>query len=136
MVLVCAIAALVVFVVVDLVLRRKGLGQFPLFAFDANCLYRMKPSPRGCFLNRYNWAYDANGMRHDGKLADFADATLLLGDSVVDGGAYLSQAQTMAARGSTACGETVYPIACTGWTLANALNALESIPGWQRAKRL
>ncbi len=96
----------------------------------------MKSGQRGAFRNRYPWAYDGHGMRFDGQLSTLAGATVLLGDSIVEGGLGLRQEETIAARLSAGSGELVYPVACPGWALANALGQFTGMAGWQEAKRL
>jgi hypothetical protein len=96
----------------------------------------MKASQRGHFLNRYQWAYDERGMRTKNYVSTLSGAVILLGDSVVDGGNYLTQSETLAERLQGAIGRTVYPIACHGWSIENELAALTSMPSWQNAEKL
>ena len=131
-ILIC-LAALVL---CELLIRWKGINSFALYARDDRCHYRMKASQRGCFLNRYQWVYDERGMRSRNHVPTLAGAVILLGDSVVDGGNYLTQSETLAERLQEAIGRTVYPIACHGWSIGNELAALTSMPGWQDAEKL
>ena len=133
-----AAAALLVAVLfgLELVLGRKGFGTLPLFELTAHGVYRMRPEQAGSFVRRYRWRYDANGMRSDRTPPGFAGTTLLLGDSIVDGGFRVDQDQTLAALASRISGEFFYPVACHGWALANALAALGGLPGWSDASRL
>lgn len=117
-------------------LRAAGFGDFPLYQPDPACGYRMAPDQAGRFRNRIGWRYDHRGLRSEGGPADFAGTTLLLGDSVVDGGLMLDQRQTLAHQLAARIGSPVYPVACHGWALANALGALEDLTGWQHAARL
>lgn len=119
----------------ELWLRRAGFCDFPLFRREEPGVYRAVPSQRGRFLGRHEWSYDARGMRHAGE-SDLAGVTLLVGDSVVDGGNRIGQAETLPARLAAELGEPVYPVACRGWALANELAALEAMPRWAEAKRL
>ena len=131
-ILIC-LAALVL---AELLIRWTGIKSFALFTTDDRCHYRMKASQRGNFLNRYQWAYDERGMRTKNHVSTLSGAVILLGDSVVDGGNYLTQSETLAERLQGAIGRTVYPIACHGWSIENELAALTSMPSWQDAEKL
>ena len=122
--------------VLELTLRGIGLGSFPLYEPAARGVYRMRPEQAGQFLRRFEWRYDANGQRNDRIPASFAETTLLVGDSVVDGGVRVAQSDTLAAAATRLSGESFYCVACHGWSLANSLAALEAVPGWNGAKRL
>jgi hypothetical protein len=122
--------------VLELTLRGIGLGSFPLYEPVVHGAYRMRPDQAGQFLRRYDWRYDANGQRNDHIPASFAETTLLVGDSVVDGGVLVDQQETLAAAAMRLSGESHYCIACHGWSLANSLEALMAVPGWSGAKRL
>jgi hypothetical protein len=123
-------------VALEIVLRMLGFGSFPLFEKGVPGVYRTQPQQAGRFRGRRTWRYDANGMRHDAAPASFAQTTLLLGDSIVDGGLGLDQGQTLAAIAARQGGERFYPVACPGWALGNILGALTALPGWSAAKRL
>ena len=133
-----ALAALAVlaYVAIEVWLRRHGFIDVPLFRFDDHGTYRAAPDQSGRFLGRYEWRYDRRGMRFDGEAANLAGATILVGDSVVEGGNRVGQAQTLPALLASQLDETVYPVAARGWALANALAALVAMPRWEQAKRL
>jgi hypothetical protein len=116
--------------------RRSGLLAIPLFVADPVARYRQKPSQQGAFRGRNIWRHDCNGMRVDGDIACLAGRDVIVGDSVVDGGNHVSQADTIAARLTAATGHPVYPVACPGWALDNELAALEALPEWREARRL
>lgn len=116
--------------------RRMGFGAIPLLEHSANAGYRMRPNQTGRFVRRFGWRYDAHGMRNDAVPASFAETSLLVGDSVVDGGIRIDQTQTLAALAERQTGEQFYCVACPGWSFANALAALRALPGWATAKRL
>jgi len=130
-----ATLALVALMAGEWLARRRGMLDFPLYVADPHAGYRMRAQQRGQFLCRLAWAYDTNGMRA-ATTPEMADATLLVGDSVVDGGNWIGQEQTLAARIAALTGEQVYPVACRGWALANELAALEQLDDWRRARRL
>lgn len=120
----------------ELSLRLTGFGSFPLFERDEASVYRMRRNQAGYFRHRFAWNYDANGMRNDDTPPSFAETTLLIGDSIVDGGLGVDQSKTLAALARGISGENFYSVACHGWALANILPALEALPGWTTAKRL
>ena len=120
----------------DALIRLFGIGDFPLFARGGRSSYRMAANQRGCFRRRFDWRYDRHGMRTDANVSNLEGLTILLGDSVVDGGNTLDQRHTLAALASQCSGQTVYPVACHGWALCNELAALADMPGWMAARRL
>jgi hypothetical protein len=123
-------------ITLEIVLRYRGIGSFALFELGVPGIYRMKPNQAGRFRRRFRWSYDANGMRNDAAPASFAQTTLLIGDSIVDGGRSLDQGETLAPQAAQISGESFYAVACHGWALGNALPALTALPGWSSAARL
>jgi len=121
---------------VELWLRRMGAGTFPLYERTADGNYRMRSDQTGVFLRRHAWRYDANGMRNDRVPPGLGGTTLLVGDSVVDGGLRIGQAETLGSVAARISGESFYTVACHGWALANSLAALKAVPGWADAERL
>ena len=65
----------------------------------------MKADQSGRFRRRIRWHYDANGMRSDEMPAGFAGTTLLIGDSIVEGGIRIDQDETLAAKASRLSGD-------------------------------
>ena len=123
-------------VALELWLRRSGVLDVPLFRFDDDGTYRAAPNQSGSFMGRHEWRYDRRGMRFSGEAVNLAGATILVGDSVVDGGNRIGQPQTLPALLAAELDETVYPVAARGWALANELAALTAMPRWEQAKRL
>ena len=135
--LLAAAALLAAFLVaLELALRFMGLAAFPLFESTEHGGYRMKADQSGRFRRRIRWHYDANGMRSDETPAGFAGTTLLIGDSIVEGGIRIDQDETLAAKASRLSGESLYPVACHGWSLANSLLELRTLRDWTDARRL
>lgn len=119
----------------ELAIRFAGLTGFPLFA-GSGPDYRMKADQAGRFRRRNVWRYDRFGQRTDQDVPDLSGLCVVVGDSVVDGGNHVSQAETLAAQLGALVPEPVYPVGCHGWSLANELAVLRSLPGWDRAARL
>jgi len=135
-VLVAAALLVASLIVVEIILRRIGLGAFPLFEAAAIGEYRVRANQSGRFLRRHEWRYDANGMRNDVVPSDLARSSLLVGDSIVDGGVRIDQGQTLGALTTRLSGESFYAVGCHGWSFANSLDAVMALPGWNRARRL
>ena len=135
-VLAAAASLVVLALAVELLLRLMGFSSFPLFEPDEASVYRMRPDQRGRFMRRHAWNYDANGMRNDRVRDDFVETTVLVGDSIVDGGLRIDQSETLAAQAARLSDQDFYSVACHGWALANVLAALRALPGWAGAKRL
>jgi hypothetical protein len=132
-VLVTAASMAAVLLAVELLIRALGHGAFPLFEPSPQGRYRISPNQSGQFMRRHYWRYDANGMRNERAPESFEGTTVLVGDSVVDGGLRLGQHQTLGALMSELLGEDVYTVAAPAWALANSLVVLETIGGWPRA---
>lgn len=120
----------------EVAIRLLGFAQFPLYQHDSIAGYRMKPEQRGRFRRRNKWRYDNQGMRRGGAVPSLRGSTILLGDSIVDGGTGLDQVETIAARLEHLSNSVVYPIAAPGWSLGNELAALEHLSDWHSAARL
>ena len=120
----------------ELTLRGMGLASFPLFEATPHGSYRTRAFQAGLFRRSKAWRYDANGQRNDAVPASFAGTTLLVGDSIVDGGVRVDQSQTLAAVAMRLSGEGFYCVGCHGWSLANSVPALRALPGWTDARRL
>lgn len=130
------LAALVALAFAETAVRLLRINQFPLFITGGSELYRMAPNQSGRLHGRIGWRYDRHGMRSDADLTSLAGATILLGDSVVDGGALADQDDTVMAAFGRIVGQVPYPVASHGWSLANALEALRSLPAWEHAEWL
>lgn len=127
--------ALAAVLLAELAFRLSGASGFPLFHKDAQG-YRMMPLQQGAFLRRFGWRYDRHGMRDDRDLASLAGYSLIIGDSVVEGGNRVDQSQTLIAQLRALTDQPVYAAACHGWSLGNELAVLQSLPQWDQAHRL
>lgn len=134
--LVLVLAGVFGLILVELALRASGIGAFPLYARGCAAGYRMKPLQSGRFRNRNTWVYDRHGMRSQLDPESLGGLTVVIGDSVVDGGVHVDQGQTLASQLSELLHEPAYPVACQGWSLGNALAGWRSLPGWKQAGRL
>ena len=123
-------------IAVEVSLRVMGFGSFPLFELAGPGVYRTRPNQAGRFRRRHAWCYDTNGMRNESVPPSFAESTLLIGDSIVDGGLGLGQSQTLAVLAARLSGDSFYTVGCPGWALGNCLPAIRSLLGWSAAKRL
>lgn len=130
-----ALFALAAVLLAELAIRLCGVSCFPLFRKDAQG-YRMMPLQQGKFLRKFNWRYDRFGMRDDRELDSLAGYTLIVGDSVVEGGNRVDQDDTLIAQLRGLTDQPLYAAACHGWSLGNELAVLQSLPGWEQARRL
>lgn len=127
--------ALAVLLLAELAIRLSGVSGFPLFCKDAQG-YRMMPLQQGTFLRRYGWRYDRFGMRDNRDIKSLAGYSLIIGDSVVEGGNRVDQSQTLIAQLRALTDQPVYAAACHGWSLGNELAVLQRLPRWDQARRL
>jgi hypothetical protein len=130
-----ALFALAAVLLAELAIRFCGVSGFPLFRKDAQG-YRMMPLQQGKFLRKFNWRYDRFGMRDDRELDSLAGYILIVGDSVVEGGNRVDQDDTLIAQLRCLTDQSLYAAACHGWSLGNELAVLQSLPGWEQARRL
>lgn len=120
----------------EVAVRRAGLANVPLFRRDRQLGYAMAPGQRGAFRGRHAWIYNGQGMRVADDPVTLAGATLVIGDSVVDGGIRVHQADTLAETLRAQTTSPVWPVACHGWGLVNELAALRALPDWTQAARI
>ncbi len=119
---------LAILALVEIEVRRSGLGDRPLYRADATIGYIPRPSQHGLFDNRLAWAFNERSMRTDAPFRPDAGARdiLLVGDSLVFG--WHGNAATIAPALARETGARVWPIAAPSWALANELTYLEHNP--------
>ncbi len=121
-------AGLGLLVAAEIVARALQLSDYPLFRRDEGFGYGFLAQTRGAMSGRYAWRTNAAGLRVDHDRPPGPDAVLLVGDSTVDGGAYVDQDNTLAARLARAIERDVHPVACPAWSLENELAFLRAHP--------
>ena len=79
----------------ELVVRYKGMVDFPLY--DANSVIGYIPSAnqKGSFLNKHTWEFNSLHMGSTDFLTSPATDILLIGDSIVLGGNPLGQSERL-----------------------------------------
>ncbi len=105
--------------VAELAPRLLGVVDIPIYRPSSDFGYVPAPSQSGAFLHRNRWAYNAQSM---GTPAPFTGGgVLLVGNSIVDGGDWLDQAQRLGPQLQSRIGRPVWPIAAGGWSFLNEL---------------
>jgi hypothetical protein len=122
------LAALVVLALIELVVRRQHLADYPLFRRDPATGYEPRANCSGLMRRRFRWAFNAAGLRMDHDRPADGDSVLLVGDSIVEPGAHVDQADTLGARLEALCGATVHPAGSGGWALGNELAFISARP--------
>ena len=122
------LATLVVVARIELAVRRLHLADYPLFRRDPATGYEPRANCSGLMRRRFRWAFNAAGLRMDHDRPADAGSVLLVGDSIVEPGAHVDQADTLGARLEVLCGATVHPAGSGGWALGNELAFIAARP--------
>ena len=124
--LVLLIAGLLLFG--EVTARALGVADVPTFAPDKRVGYYPRPNQAGRVLDRNRWVFNDRGMGVAEPFRVSPASVLLVGDSVVYGGAPLDQAVHIAPLLSKASSRPVWPVAAGGWALENELQMLNANP--------
>lgn len=119
--------AVAVLALVEVVVRWRRLADYPLFRRLDPVGYEPAPG-QGLMRGQFRWAFNSLGLRMDHDRPADADSVLLVGDSVVEPGAHVDQADTLGAHLQELCGASVYPAGSGGWALGNELAFLSARP--------
>ena len=113
-----------VFVVIgasEFAVRITGVTDVPIFIPDSLIGYYPKPSQSGRVLRGNRWVFNDQSLGVAEPFRYTPDGLLLVGDSVVYGGAPLDQAMHIGPLLKQATGRPVWPVAAGGWALDNEL---------------
>jgi hypothetical protein len=105
----------------EIVARLSGIGDFPLYIQDAEIGYMVAPNQSGAFLRKNDWMFNEYSMATGAYLPGKKDNTLLIGDSIVQGGNPLSQRDKLGPQLEMLLGYPVWPVGAGGWALLNEL---------------
>lgn len=124
-----AILALLSLIAGEIVVRRMGMTDFPLYNADAQIGYILQPNQKGAFLNKNHWIFNekcqgAGSWKPNGKTD-----LLLLGDSIVLGGNPINQPDRLGPQLQTRLpGWQVWPASAGSWSIANEVAYLKRFP--------
>lgn len=107
---------------IEAAVRVFNLADYILYARSDAFGYSPNPGASGRMRNRYRWRINPRGERSDIDSAIEKSSVVLVGDSVVEGGSFIDQSETLANRIIEATCRTVHPVAASGWTLPNELS--------------
>ena len=105
------------FVFGELFARYLGLANYILYRRCSEMGYIPEPNSSGLMRRRYRWRFNGMGMRSDFDGIIDADGIVLVGDSIVEGGASVDQADTLGSHVSRAINRRVYSVGAGGWSL-------------------
>lgn len=126
--------SLFVSVLIEVLIRWLRLANYIRYSPSARIGYFPLPLSSGYMRGRYRWRINAMGLRADFDEAIKADAIVLVGDSIVEGGAFVDQSDTIGPQIERRIGRRVYPVGAGGWGLANELAFLKANPSLLNAR--
>ncbi len=115
------VAVFVVLGASEFAIRWMGVTDIPIFIPDIRVGYYPRPSQHGKVLRRNHWVFNDRSMGVAEPFRYAPNGVLLVGDSVVYGGAPLDQPVHIAPLLRRATGRSVWPLAAGGWALDNEL---------------
>src|SRR5262249_11242049 len=104
---------------VEIGARVSGIGDFPLYIQDAEIGFIAAPNQSGAFLRKNDWMFNEYSMASGAYLPSNEDNTLLIGDSIVQGGNPLAQREKLGPQLERLLGYPVWPVGVGGWALLN-----------------
>lgn len=109
----------------ELFVRSTRFADYIRYIPDDSFGYCPSPNAAGLMRGRFDWRINAGGLRTDHDDAEVEDAIAVIGDSIVEGGSFVRQDQTLAYLIEDELNRAVYPIAAGGWTLSNEIEFLK-----------
>jgi hypothetical protein len=122
------LAGLAAIAAVETAARAARSAEYPLFLRDDRFGYGFVPNASGAMRGHRRWRINSMGLRTESDAAPGRASIVLLGDSTVEPGVHVDQADTLAARLAQATGHDVHPVACPAWSLENQLAFLRAHP--------
>lgn len=112
----------------EFIVRRLRFADYIRYRRSTDVGYFPRPNSSGLMRGRYRWRINAMGLRADFDEPIRTDAVVLVGDSIVEGGAFVDQADTIGCQIEKQINRRVYPVGAGGWTLGNELAFLNKNP--------
>lgn len=113
----------------ELLIRRQGVVDFPLYDVDQEIGYIPRPNQKGMYLNRISWVVNEKnmtaGMWSPGKRPDL----LLIGDSVVWGGEEYRHEEKLGPQFQAQLPNwSVWSVGASSWSIWNEIAYLQRNP--------
>ena len=112
-------AIISLFLCAELAARYLRLADYILYYRDTEIGYAPQPNSSGLLRRRNRWRFNAMGLRSDTDAPADAEAIVLVGDSIVEGGSNVDQDETLAYHLARLAGRRVHPVGGGGWALEN-----------------
>ncbi len=121
-------AIISLFLCAELAARYLRLADYILYYRDTEIGYAPQPNSSGLLRRRNRWRFNAMGLRSDTDAPADAEAIVLVGDSIVEGGSNVDQDETLAYHLARLAGRRVHPVGGGGWALENEFAFLRKSP--------
>lgn len=121
-------AVIFLYLCAELTVRYWRLADYIRYRPAADIGYAPQPNSSGSFRRRYRWRFNSIGIRTDEDAPVEPDSLVLVGDSIVEGGAKVGQEVTLGYLVSQRTGKPVHPVGAGGWTLENEFAFLRKHP--------
>ena len=105
----------------ELAIRYLRLADYVLYEASESIGYFPLPNSTGLMRRKYRWRFDANGIRSDRVEAIGKNSVVLIGDSIVEGGAMVDQDDTVGCHLEREIRRPTYSVGGGGWSLCNEL---------------
>ncbi len=114
-----------IFILAELIVRRKKAADYIVYSSNQFFGYCPKPMSSGLMRGRYDWYINEIGLRTHHRCTEIKGAIALVGDSIVEGGSYVRQGETLSYLIEKKLERIVHPIAASGWSLSNEIEFIK-----------
>lgn len=111
----------VILIIGELIARYMRFADYLIYRRSPDMGYAPEPNSSGLMRRRYRWRFNHMGIRSDFDGIVDAGGIVLVGDSIVEGGAMVDQDDTLGSHFARAIDKKVYPVGAGGWSLPNEL---------------
>lgn len=126
----CILSLFCVLFLGEMIARHLHLADYILYTRSHEFGFMPQPNSSGVLRRRYRWRINSDGLRSDQCRPVLQEGILLVGDSIVEGGATTDQSDTLSHHLASQTDRPIYPIAASGWTLGNELAFLQHNPAF------